>query len=132
MKPAEPDKKGQDSQYVNKKIFVGGLDPSIDNDELREFFEKIGVVKEATVLKDIKTGVSRCFGFVTFEKEEDTMKCIKENNYELKGKKIEIKKAEPKGNLLRLILISARRKSISKTANGAPFLCASGLYSYVF
>ncbi len=65
-------------------------------DDLKRFFEKQGRVQDAIVLKDISTNISRGFGFVTFEDEEDADYCTRKNNYEIKGKRIDIKKAEPK------------------------------------
>merc|ERR1712188_320709 len=50
------------------KAFIGGLAWSVSNDELREHFEKFGVVS-AMVSRDKFTDRSRGFGFVVFETE---------------------------------------------------------------
>jgi len=50
------------------KLFVGGLSWGTTEDMLKEAFEsKGGHVTEAKVIKDLETGRSRGFGFVTFE-----------------------------------------------------------------
>lgn len=95
-----------DQLNANKKVFVGGLEPSIDAsiylklyiliDDLKTYFEKFGGVQDAIVLRDVKTNASRGFGFVTFDSDEVADKVVQENNYEIKGKKVDIKKAEPK------------------------------------
>lgn len=50
-----------------KKIFVGGLAHSVNDDAMKEFFGKYGTVLDATVMYDRNTGKSRGFGFVTFD-----------------------------------------------------------------
>ena len=66
-------------------------------DDLKQYFEKkYGAVQDAIVLRDVKTNVSRGFGFVTFDSEDSADRCVQENRCEIKGKKVDIKKAEPK------------------------------------
>lgn len=80
-----------------KKIFVGGIPPSFTEDELKEHFGSYGNVVEHQIMLDHSTGRSRGFGFVTFESEEAVDKIISEGKmHDLGGKKVEIKKAEPK------------------------------------
>ena len=80
----------------SKKIFVGGLEPSVKDEDLKKFFSKFGPVREACVLFDNNRGASRCFGFVTFEKKETVDELLKENNYKIKGKIVDVKQALPK------------------------------------
>lgn len=79
-----------------KKIFVGGLDPTVNNDDLRMYFSGFGQVKDANVLYDADRGVSRCFGFVVFENKETVDELVKDQNFVIKGKAIEVKPAVPK------------------------------------
>lgn len=65
-------------------------------EDLFNFFNKYGLVREAVVLYDNNRGASRCFGFVTFEQKETVDLLVKENNYVLKGKQIDVKQAMPK------------------------------------
>jgi RNA-binding protein Musashi len=48
---------------------VGGLDFNLTVDELKEHFTQYGEVHDGIILKDIFTGQSRGFGFVTFKEE---------------------------------------------------------------
>ncbi len=96
LKLEDTNKKVTDQLSANKKIFVGGLDPAIDASELRKYFEKFGGVQDAIVIRNVSTNVSRGFGFVTFDSEEVADKCVKENNYKIKGKRVDIKKADPR------------------------------------
>ncbi|KAF9617711.1 hypothetical protein IFM89_038211 [Coptis chinensis] len=80
-----------------KKIFVGGIPPSITEDELKEYFSSYGNIVEQQIMLDHSSGRSRGFGFVTFESEEAVEQIINEDRtHELGGKQVEIKKAEPK------------------------------------
>lgn len=78
------------------KIFVGGLAPEITEKEFGDYFSAFGIVKDAVVMVDRNTGLSRGFGFVTFEKE-DTVDLIMKQEHEIMGKYIETKRAEPRG-----------------------------------
>ncbi|KAL0341879.1 UNVERIFIED_CONTAM: Heterogeneous nuclear ribonucleoprotein 1 [Sesamum calycinum] len=80
-----------------KKIFVGGLPLSLNEDDLREYFSSYGNIWEHQIMLDHKTGRSRGFGFVTFENEDAVEKIFSDGRmHELGGKQVEIKRAEPK------------------------------------
>lgn len=58
---------------------------------------QFGDVQDAIILKDIFTGQSRGFGFVTFTQEYVAQDLIKNNPVtEINGRRVDIKKAEPK------------------------------------
>jgi RNA-binding protein Musashi len=114
VKLAVEGKKREEMLDASRKIFVGGLDPTVTNgnnncyiffrnnkylptlDDLKHFFTKFGDVREAVVLYDNNRGASRCFGFVTFDSKDTVDRLVKENNYQLKGKQIDVKQALPK------------------------------------
>ncbi|KAF9685147.1 hypothetical protein SADUNF_Sadunf03G0024200 [Salix dunnii] len=80
-----------------KKIFVGGIPPSLTEDELKEYFSVYGSIVDHQIMLDHKTGRSRGFGFVTFDNEDAVDQIFSEDRtHELGGKQVEIKKAEPK------------------------------------
>ena len=66
---SEDPKDGVKFTYPKSKIFVGGLDFKLTSEELKDHFMKFGEVHDAIILKDIYTGSSRGFGFVTFTQE---------------------------------------------------------------
>ncbi len=96
VKKAVEDKKREEMMDTSKKIFVGALEPSVTGNDLIEFFSKYGKVKEASVLFDNNRNASRGFGFVSFEDKETVDKLVQENKYYIKGRKIDVKKAQPK------------------------------------
>ncbi|BBN00286.1 heterogeneous nuclear ribonucleoprotein A1/A3 [Marchantia polymorpha subsp. ruderalis] len=80
-----------------KKIFVGGIPPSITDDEFKSYFTRFGNVVEHQIMQDHSTGRSRGFGFVTFDSEQTVEDILAQGKmHELGGKQVEIKKAEPK------------------------------------
>jgi RNA recognition motif-containing protein len=52
------------------KIFVGGLSPSTDVELLKEAFGSFGKIVDAVVVLDRESGLSRGFGFVTYDSIE--------------------------------------------------------------
>eukprot|EP00347_Sterkiella_histriomuscorum_P016077 403354577 len=86
-------------KYPKTKIFVGGLDFKLTVEELRQHFQQYGEVTDSIILKDIYTGQSRGFGFVSFKDEDVAQNLI--NNIlvtTINGRKADIKTAEPKLN----------------------------------
>ncbi|CAN0878044.1 Heterogeneous nuclear ribonucleoprotein 1, partial [Linum grandiflorum] len=80
-----------------KKIFVGGLPPSLTEDDLKDYFIFYGSVTEYQIMYDHTTGRSRGFGFVTFDSEDSVDRLFADRRtHELGGKEVEIKKAEPR------------------------------------
>lgn len=88
----------RDEQEKTSKIFVGGVSQDTTDQEFRDFFARFGRVIDATLMMDKDTGRPRGFGFVTFESEAGVDACIS-IPLEIHGKPIEVKRAQPRGNL---------------------------------
>ncbi|KFH40684.1 putative RNA-binding protein-like protein [Hapsidospora chrysogenum ATCC 11550] len=88
----------RDEQEKTSKIFVGGVSQETTDQEFRDYFAQFGRVVDATLMMDKDTGRPRGFGFVTFESEAGVEACIN-IPLEIHGKSIEVKKAQPRGNL---------------------------------
>eukprot|EP00210_Caulerpa_lentillifera_P005635 g5388.t1 len=90
---------GGGSQH-SKKIFVGGLAPTVDEKAFREYFEQYGLVKDAVVMYDHENKRPRGFGFVTFQDDEAVSKVFANGVMQtLHDKKIEIKHAVPRDQM---------------------------------
>jgi len=79
---------------------VGGLPQNTTANELRDNFEKFGVVSDAVVMIDPATNRSRGFGFVCFlpgqEGAEAVTSALQQyDNHRIRGKWIEVKSAAP-------------------------------------
>jgi nucleolin len=74
---------------------VGSLPWSVNDEELKETFEKHGSVVSAKVITDRDTRRSRGFGFVEMESSSDANKAIQAlNNSELDGRNIVVNEAK--------------------------------------
>ncbi|GMH42273.1 hypothetical protein BSKO_10192 [Bryopsis sp. KO-2023] len=91
---------GEIMSQRSKKVFVGGLAPSVDEKAFREYFERYGMVKDAVVMYDHENKRPRGFGFVTFQDDESVAKVFNNGVMQtLHDKKIEIKHAVPRDQM---------------------------------
>jgi RNA recognition motif-containing protein len=78
-------------------IFVGNVSRQVTDAELKEAFEQYGEVKSAVIIKDRDTGVSRGFGFVEMENDEEANKAIAGlHQTELKGRPLNVNESRPR------------------------------------
>lgn len=79
-----------------KKLYVGGLPYSVNDDGLRDIFSQAGSVESATVITDKMSGRSKGFGFVEMATDEEAQKAIEMfNNQEIEGRRIMVNEARP-------------------------------------
>jgi RNA recognition motif-containing protein len=72
-----------------KKLYIGNLAYSVDDDSLKSAFARFGTVESATVVKDKASGRSKGFGFVEMSTEESAAQAIeKMNQSEFEGRKM--------------------------------------------
>ena len=108
INPFSSDKNLKNSKNANKKnniniyerkMFVGGLHPSLTTDSLKNYFSEFGKIEKVIIMKDKLTGRSRGFGFIIFSEKETIDKILfNANCHFIYGKWIECKRAEPKIN----------------------------------
>lgn len=80
-----------------KRLFVGGLSYSINDDQLRDLFAQYGDIVDVKVITDKFTGRSKGFGFVEMANDEEADKAISElNDKEIDGRKIAVNVARPR------------------------------------
>jgi heterogeneous nuclear ribonucleoprotein A1/A3 len=85
-----------ESRVACNKIFVGGIRRDITEDQLRDYFSQYGGVTECILAKDKATGVSRGFGFITFDDTDAVDKVIVARPHTINDSKADVKKAIPK------------------------------------
>src|SRR5258707_3327219 len=79
-----------------KNIFVGNLDFSTRQEELRSLFESYGAVDRVTVVTDRDTGRSRGFAFVEMSADGDAEKAIAAlHGRQLHGRALDVNQAMP-------------------------------------
>jgi len=77
----------------SKKIFIGGVPRTVSDDEYREYFRSFGELDDCILMRD-SVGVCRGFGFVTY-KEQSAYEDVLQAQLQLRGRKLEPKKAVP-------------------------------------
>ena len=78
-------------------IFVGSLPFSVEEADLRGYFEEYGAVDSVKIISDKFTGRSKGFGFVEMQSDEEAQKAIDElNGGSIDGRTIVVNKSEPK------------------------------------
>lgn len=80
------------------KIFVGGLSHRTEDFHLRSAFKKLGVITEASVIKDKRTRQSKGYGFLTFRHEQSYKAALEAEIY-LDGLKADIHPLKTKEKL---------------------------------
>lgn len=84
-------------EQKGNKVFVGGIPPNVDRDELKAVFEQFGPVVDSIVMLDNVTKRSRCFGFITFENGSNgAQKAVDAQPVNVQGRDVEVKLATPK------------------------------------
>ena len=79
------------------KLLARNLDGSITEADLRDMFEGYGAVQSCNLVIDKETGISKGFAFIEMPKPGDAKAAMKNlNGLDIAGKKIRVKKAEPK------------------------------------
>ena len=82
---------------MERKLYVGNLSYSMQDDELREAFEEFGAVVSANIVIDHETGRSRGFGFVEMSSEDEAAAAIEGmDGIQLDGRTIRVDEARPR------------------------------------
>jgi RNA recognition motif-containing protein len=82
---------------MNTRLYVGNLSYDTTDDGLREAFEAVGPVKDASVITDRYSGRSRGFGFVEMENEQAAAEAVERlNETVLDGRTIRVAEASPR------------------------------------
>ena len=93
-------------------IFVGSLPFSVEEADLRGYFEEYGTVESVKIISDKFTGRSKGFGFVEMPDDAEAQKAIDElNGGTIEGRKIVVNKSEPKPE--------GERRSFDRNAGGS-------------
>lgn len=76
----EAEKMDRISKFQGVNLYVKNLDDSVTDDVLRDEFSPMGTITSARVMKDMKDGRSRGFGFVCFSAPEEATRAVNEMN----------------------------------------------------
>lgn len=78
-------------------IYVGNLDYSVTDDDLKDAFSEFGEIESSSIINDKFSGQSKGFGFVEMPNDSEAEKAIEAlNESELKGRNIKVNQAKPR------------------------------------
>lgn len=81
---------------MSKKLYVGSLPYSINDEQLQGLAAPFGEVLSAKVIMDKMTGRSKGFGFVEFANNEDADKCVQAlDGSDIEGRALKVNEARP-------------------------------------
>eukprot|EP00566_Odontella_aurita_P008972 CAMPEP_0113538264 /NCGR_PEP_ID=MMETSP0015_2-20120614/7270_1 /TAXON_ID=2838 /ORGANISM="Odontella" /LENGTH=817 /DNA_ID=CAMNT_0000437821 /DNA_START=317 /DNA_END=2770 /DNA_ORIENTATION=- /assembly_acc=CAM_ASM_000160 len=83
----EAEKMERISKFQGVNLYVKNLDDGVTDDMLRTEFATMGTITSARVMKDLKDGRSRGFGFVCYSTPEEATRAVNEMNGKLVGNK---------------------------------------------
>lgn len=81
---------------MGKKIYVGNLSFSVDDQSLGELFGQFGQVESAKIITDRDSGRSKGFGFVEMASDADANTAIEKlNGMDHSGRALNVSEAKP-------------------------------------
>ena len=92
-RPIKVNKASQDKriQEVGANVFIGNLGQNVDEKMLRDVFSAFGIVISTKLMRDPETGMSKNYGFVSYDNFESAdMAIARINGQYLDGKPIEV------------------------------------------
>jgi RNA recognition motif-containing protein len=81
---------------MGKKLYVGNLSYSANEQSLNDMFSQVGTVESAKIIVDRDTGRSKGFGFVEMSTDAEAVEAIsKFNGTEQDGRAMTVNEARP-------------------------------------
>lgn len=81
---------------MGKKLYVGNLPFSVNDQALSDAFAKFGTVDSVKIITDRDTGRSKGFGFVEMSTDEEAQEAIdKLNGQNFEGRPLTVNEAKP-------------------------------------
>jgi len=77
------------------KIYVSGLPFEATEEEIKSFFSRFGAVERVEIIKHHDSGLSRGFGFVTFQ-DIESVKSALHSDLTFRDRRLVVRSAEPK------------------------------------
>lgn len=82
---------------MTRKLYVGNLPYTVNEDQLRELFAQAGEVQTVNIITDRDTGRSKGFGFVEMATEDGAKEAIKRfNGYSIDNRSLTVNEARPR------------------------------------
>jgi len=98
--------KEENQSQNNRKVFIGGIPSSATDNDVKEYCSKFGEIENIYVNRK----QDRHYGFATFVDHDNADKMILQDDHEIHGSKIQVRKAINK---------KAQQNSMNNSANGS-------------
>eukprot|EP00428_Durinskia_dybowskii_P080153 CAMPEP_0170439814 /NCGR_PEP_ID=MMETSP0117_2-20130122/45990_1 /TAXON_ID=400756 /ORGANISM="Durinskia baltica, Strain CSIRO CS-38" /LENGTH=479 /DNA_ID=CAMNT_0010700171 /DNA_START=157 /DNA_END=1592 /DNA_ORIENTATION=+ len=105
------------AEIAYRKIFIGGLSFSTDEEKLKKYFKQYGTVEDAVVMKDAISKRSRGFGFVTFSEVSAVDKALANEPHTIDSRTVEAKRAVPRSEINKDAVPGQPQKPAAPTAS---------------
>ncbi|VDD77545.1 unnamed protein product [Mesocestoides corti] len=89
-------KRAKPSREVMKKIFVGGIDPELTEESIKEYFGQFGQVESLDLPFDSQKKKRKHYIFVSFSTEAAARKAIAKERQEIHGRQCDVRVAVTK------------------------------------
>ncbi|CDS43707.1 heterolocus tagous nuclear ribonucleoprotein [Echinococcus multilocularis] len=89
-------KRAKPSREAMKKIFVGGIDPELTEERIKEYFSQFGQVESLDLPFDLQKGKRKHYIFVSFATEAAARKAIAKERQEIHGRLCDVRVAVTK------------------------------------
>lgn len=123
-KPIKVNKASQDkrTQDVGANVFIGNLDPEVDEKMLYETFSNFGMVISTKITRDAEEGLSKGHGFVSYDNFNSSDTAVAQMNGQFfSGRQIRVEyavkkdsKGEKHGGFAERLLAENKPSAISK------------------
>ena len=82
---------------MSKKVYVGNMNYSTAENQLRDLFAQYGEVASVNIIVDRYTGKAKGFGFVEMNNDDEAQKAVDAlNGFEFMGRQLRVNEAEDK------------------------------------
>lgn len=83
----EAEKMDRIAKFQGVNLYVKNLDETVTDEMVRDEFAAMGTITSARVMRDLKTGRSKGFGFVCYSTPEEATRAVNEMNGKILGNK---------------------------------------------
>ncbi|UYV62592.1 HNRNPA2B1 [Cordylochernes scorpioides] len=89
-------KRDPDSRLLTNKLFIGGLNAEVEEQDLKDYFCNFGTITDIYIVLDFHTKKRKGIAFVTFDNHDPVDKAVLMRHHNIKGFMHDVKKAQPK------------------------------------
>ena len=86
----------QVAEYDNDQIYVGNLPYTVNEADLRQYFNQYGAIEYIKMVKNHKTGRSKGYAFITYGSKKEAVKSLTAHGHDMQGRNMVVRIAKPR------------------------------------